>query len=74
MNFNESEVQITNSVFEKNRCEDGLNIIRSNFKLDHVSFKDTQSDAFDGDFVKGVITNATFENCGMMASMFRARY
>ena len=64
VNFNESEVQITNSVFEKNRCEDGLNIIRSNFRLDHVNFRDTQSDAFDGDFVNGTVTNAFFENCG----------
>lgn len=64
VNFNESDVEITNSVFEKNRSEDGLNIIRSNFVMDVVSFRDTQSDAFDGDFVIGTLTNATFSNCG----------
>jgi len=64
VNFNEADVDIFNSVFEKNRSEDGLNIFRSDFILEGVSFKDTQSDAFDGDFVTGVIRNTTFANCG----------
>ncbi len=64
VNFNEAYVEITNSTFEKNRSEDGLNIIRSSFLIDNVSFKDTQSDAFDGDFVQGKLTNSNFVNCG----------
>ncbi len=64
VNFNESDVIITNSVFEKNRSEDGLNIIRSYFTMDFVTFKNTQSDAFDGDFVEGKLTNCMFLNCG----------
>ncbi len=64
VNFNEANVNITNSNFEKNRCEDGLNIIRSDFYLDSVTFSDTFSDAFDGDFVIGKLENCTFFNCG----------
>ena len=64
VNFNEAYVEISNSTFEKNRSEDGLNIIRSNFKMVNVHFKDTQSDAFDGDFVKGSLTDSSFINCG----------
>ena len=64
VNFHESDVTIKNSRFEKNRCEDGLNIIRSNFSIASSSFKDTYSDAFDGDFVKGEIKNSEFINSG----------
>ncbi len=64
VNFNESEVSISNSSFKDNRSEDGLNIIRSNFQIDFSFFSNTQSDAFDGDFVMGKITNTKFLNCG----------
>lgn len=64
VNFNEAEVDLTYCVFEKNRSEDALNVIRSNFTLDQSKFIDTYSDAFDGDFVEGSITNSTFINSG----------
>lgn len=64
VNFNETDVSIKNCVFENSRCEDGLNIIRSTFSIDESLFKDTYSDAFDGDFVKGTIANSTFFNSG----------
>ncbi len=64
VNINEANVRIANSTFEKNRSEDGLNIIRSNFYMDSVSFSNTFSDAFDGDFVTGKLENCTFLNCG----------
>ena len=64
VNFHETKVDISNSVFESNRCEDALNIIRSEFVLTSSSFKDTMSDAFDGDFVKGEIRDSSFTNCG----------
>ena len=64
VNFNESTVAIKNSIFKNNRCEDGLNIIRSKFTLESSIFKDTKSDAFDGDFVDGTIANCTFINSG----------
>ena len=64
VNFHEANVDITNSVFEQNRCEDGLNIIKSEFVISSTVFRDTYSDAFDGDFVKGKIQDCEFINCG----------
>ena len=64
VNFHEADVEISHSVFENNRCEDGLNIIRSKFLIESSRFQNTYSDAFDGDFVDGAIYNATFLNTG----------
>ncbi len=64
VNFNEADVDLSHCVFEKNRSEDALNVIRSSFTLDESKFIDTYSDAFDGDFVDGSITNSTFVNSG----------
>ena len=64
VNFHEAPVEISNSVFEQNRCEDALNIIRSKFTLDSNVFKNVYSDAFDGDFVEGNVLNCTFLNSG----------
>ncbi len=64
VNFFENPVKISNCVFKNNRTEDGLNIINSWFEMDNVSFSNTQSDAFDGDFVTGTISNSSFINSG----------
>ena len=64
INFNESDVTISNCVFKNNRCEDGLNIIRSQFTMSSTRFQDTFSDSFDGDFVAGTITDCQFYNAG----------
>ncbi len=64
VNFNETTVELSNCIFEKNRSEDALNIIRSDFMMDSIQFKSTYSDAFDGDFVKGRITNSVFTDSG----------
>jgi hypothetical protein len=64
VNFHESDVTITNSQFKNNRCEDALNIIRSEFTLQDSQFYDTFSDSFDGDFVSGLIKNCQFYNSG----------
>lgn len=64
VNFHETIVEINNSVFEKNRCEDALNIIRSKFTINSSVFESTFSDAFDGDFVEGEIKNCKFLNSG----------
>lgn len=64
VNFHEAPVEIKNSIFEKNRCEDALNIIRSKFKMDSTVFENIFSDAFDGDFVEGSIENSSFLNSG----------
>ena len=60
--FYESEVNIRNSVFWSNTTEDALNIIRSPFTFNFVEFLDTSSDAFDGDFTTGEITNCSFHD------------
>ncbi len=64
VNFHESEVAITNAIFANNRCEDALNIIRSEFTLTDTLFENTKSDSFDGDFVTGNIERCTFINSG----------
>lgn len=62
--FFESHVKIVHSVFSQNRSEDALNVFRSNFEIDDVLFRGTRSDAFDGDFVNGRISNSSFISCG----------
>ncbi len=64
VNFHESEVHLDEVTFKNNRSEDALNIIRSSFVMTNSQFENTQSDAFDGDFVKGRISNSTFTNAG----------
>jgi hypothetical protein len=62
--FYESDAQFLHCQFLNNRSEDGLNVIRSEFNMDHSLFSGTSSDAFDGDFIKGTIANTSFVNCG----------
>ncbi|VAW17547.1 hypothetical protein MNBD_BACTEROID03-1953 [hydrothermal vent metagenome] len=62
--FYESDVNLDGVLIADNRCEDGLNIIRSDFNMVNTTFLNIQSDAFDGDFVMGKLTNCTFENLG----------
>ena len=64
VNFYESDVKISNSTFQNSRCEDALNIIRSEFEIGYSKFTSTFSDAFDGDFTSGKIHNTIFENSG----------
>lgn len=64
VNFYEAPVKISNSAFANNRSEDGLNIVRTNFTLTSSLFSGTQSDAFDGDFVTGTISDCYFKNIG----------
>ena len=62
--FYESPVEMHDVSIKNNFCEDALNIVRSNFSMDSISFYNTRSDAFDGDFVTGVINHSFFENLG----------
>lgn len=62
VNFYESDVEITNSSFINNVCEDGLNIIRSNFLVKDSRFENTYGDAFDSDFSNGKVINCRFNN------------
>ena len=60
--FYESDVDIANCTFENNVCEDGLNIIRSEFAISDSKFFNTFSDAFDADFSNGKITDCYFKS------------
>ncbi len=62
--FFESDVDIQYAVFKNNVCEDGLNIIRSDFLFQNSLISNTFSDGLDADFCKGKIENATFINTG----------
>lgn len=62
--FHESDVEILNTHFLANRCEDALNTIRCKFMIDGALFRGTQSDAFDSDFCQGSIANTRFEKIG----------
>ena len=58
--FYKSDVRIEHSKFSGFQCEDALNIISSDFNIDHVEFVDSSADAFDSDFSTGTVTQFDF--------------
>jgi hypothetical protein len=64
VNFYESNIKMDHVLFNGNRSEDALNIVRSKFELNNITIKNTTSDAFDSDFSKGSVANSVFENIG----------
>lgn len=64
VNFYESDIEIKNTTFYRNQCEDALNIIRSEFTLENSLFDYIMSDAFDSDFSKGKVLATKFTNIG----------
>jgi len=62
--FYESAVSFANCLFQKNKSEDALNIIRSDFELLDCLFLDIERDAIDTDFCNGTITACEFRNIG----------
>lgn len=62
--FYESDVDINHVDFVNNRCEDALNIIRSDFTLKNSRFSETRSDAFDSDFSNGLVDGVLFTKVG----------
>jgi len=62
LNFYESDVIITGTVFRNNRSEDALNIIRSDFEIANCEFDNIFYDAFDSDFSNGNISNTRFRD------------
>lgn len=62
--FYESPVSLNHVKISDNKSEDALNIVRTTFSMENCTITNTQSDAFDGDFVKGIIKNSTFNNLG----------
>ncbi|MBU0763374.1 MAG: hypothetical protein KJ607_00915, partial [Bacteroidetes bacterium] len=70
VNFYESDVDISNTKFTNNVCEDALNIIRSDFTITGCTFENIFADAFDSDFSTGKIINSVFNNTGNDAMDF----
>ncbi len=64
LTFYESEIEMQNCAIINNRSEDGLNTIRTRFRLSDCFFSRAASDAFDSDFCKGTIRDCRFENSG----------
>lgn len=62
--FYKSNVQIKHSAFKNLQCEDALNIISSNFKINHLTIDGSYADAFDSDFSNGTISDSTFSSIG----------
>ena len=62
--FHESDVSLSHVTFDGNHSEDALNIVRSTYRMDQLLFRNIYSDAFDGDFSDGMITNSVFERLG----------
>tara|TARA_Y100000310_G_scaffold185974_1_gene186018 strand:- start:993 stop:3587 length:2595 start_codon:yes stop_codon:yes gene_type:complete len=62
--FYQSNVKFLNCKFNESPSEDALNIVRSEFSINESFFVNNQYDAFDGDFVQGVISNTKFYNNG----------
>jgi hypothetical protein len=62
--FYESPVAIANTRFVNCAAEDSLHVLRTRFSLNGVTFEGAHSDAFDGDFVQGSITDSAFLNSG----------
>jgi hypothetical protein len=62
--FYESDVNISNSVFTQNSCEDALNIIRSHFLFSKSIVSHTYSDGFDADFCTGKVEEGYFYKTG----------
>ncbi len=62
--FYESDVDISNTKFYRNQCEDALNSVRSDITVKDCEFDYTFSDAFDSDFSTGLVENTTFKNIG----------
>ena len=62
--FHKSPVKITNCIIENSYAEDALNIFSTNFLVKNSTFKNTNSDAFDGDFVDGNVSYCSFTGIG----------
>jgi len=68
--FYQSEVGMRHVKLINNSCEDALNIIRSDFLLDQVSFERIYSDALDADFCTGQLMGCQFDRIGADAIDF----
>ncbi len=64
VNFYHSPAELRSSSISDARGEDALNILGAEFLLDEVKIFDAVSDAFDGDFVTGLVRKCEFARIG----------
>ena len=65
VNFYKSPIHFYEAHFKGNlEGDDYVNIIRSDFTINHSSISNSFSDAIDIDFSNGLIYNSVFSNCG----------
>lgn len=62
--FYESNVTMNKCRFIKNKCEDGLNLVRSEFDITGLIVGETFSDGLDIDFGKGTLRDVYFYKTG----------
>lgn len=62
--FYESPVNIDRCSFSNNHCEDGLNVIRSDFQIRHSTIAYAYADGLDIDFSKGSIDELRVHHTG----------
>ena len=59
-----SEVEISNTLISNSKSEDGLNLVRSRYRLNNVIVENSFSDAVDIDFGSGVLSELEIINSG----------
>ena len=64
VNFYRSNVEIIKTEIVNSHAEDALNLVQSNFIINHSLFANHNSDAIDSDFSDGKIINVLFDNIG----------
>ena len=62
--FHKSPVKLKNCIIENSHAEDALNIFSTSFTIRNSIFKNTNSDAFDGDFSDGNVSHCVFIEIG----------
>lgn len=64
ISFYESDVDITDTLFEDMHCEDALNIVRADFTMERTTIRTPRADGFDSDFSVGHVKNSLFDATG----------
>lgn len=72
--FYESDVEMTRVTISNNKCEDALNIIRSQFSIKELNINNTFADGFDCDFCKGKIFDSYLHHTGNDGLDFSGSY
>jgi len=64
INIYNSDIEISDCIFNSNYSEDNINIVKSNFLILNSTFFESYSDAIDIDFSNGSLKNILVKNSG----------